>query len=139
MLLFPAAILTLVFGHGFGEAAPILVLLTLGNVANVVVGLCGTVLIMSHNEGSVATVQWCAVVARVVIGAAAALAFGAIELRRQRRGVHNRAVRRPAGSPSARPGSETQVTFQPKAGAAEVDDGLEGEPMRSGSDLFRGV
>ena len=60
MLLFPAAILTLVFGHGFGEAAPILVLFTLGNVANVVVGLCGTVLIMSHNEGSVATVQWCA-------------------------------------------------------------------------------
>ena len=80
MLLFPAAILTLIFGSGFGEAAPILVLLTLGNVANVVVGLCGTVLIMSHHEGSVATVQWCAVVARVVIGAAAALAFGAVGL-----------------------------------------------------------
>lgn len=80
MLLFPAVILTLIFGSGFGEAWPILVLLTLGNVANVVVGLCGTVLIMSHHEGSVATVQWCAVVARVVIGAAAALAFGATGL-----------------------------------------------------------
>jgi O-antigen/teichoic acid export membrane protein len=80
MLLFPALTLTLIFGSGFGEAAPILVLLTLGNVANVVVGLCGTVLIMSHHEGSVATVQWCAVVARVLIGTAAALAFGAIGL-----------------------------------------------------------
>jgi O-antigen/teichoic acid export membrane protein len=80
MLLFPEEILRIIFGPGFGDAAPILVLLTLGNVANVVVGLCGTVLIMSHHEGSVATVQWCAVVARVIIGAAAALAFGALGL-----------------------------------------------------------
>lgn len=80
MLVFPGPILSLVFGPGFDDAASILVLLTLGNVANVVVGLCGTVLIMSHHEGSVATVQWCGVAARVVVGAGAALAFGAVGL-----------------------------------------------------------
>jgi O-antigen/teichoic acid export membrane protein len=80
MLVFPGTILTLVFTAGFAGAAPMLVLLTVGNIANVLTGLCGTVLIMSHNEGSVATVQWCGVGVRLIAGLAAALIFGPVGL-----------------------------------------------------------
>ncbi len=80
MLVIPATLLNWVFGPGFSDAAPILLLLTAGNLANVLVGLCGTVLIMSHHEGSVATVQWCGVGARVIFGTTAALVFGVIGL-----------------------------------------------------------
>jgi O-antigen/teichoic acid export membrane protein len=80
MLVVPGLLLTIVFGAGFGDAAPILVMLTLGNVANVFVGLCGTVLIMSHHEGVVASVQWAGVMARLALGVAAALIFGAVGL-----------------------------------------------------------
>jgi O-antigen/teichoic acid export membrane protein len=80
MLVAPGFLLTTVFGASFGEAAPILVLLTLGNVANVFVGLCGTVLIMSHHEGVVASVQWGGVIARVSLGVAAAFLFGTVGL-----------------------------------------------------------
>lgn len=78
MLLLPGKILSWAFGAGFAGAAPLLVLLTVGNIANVLTGLCGTVLIMSHHEGVVATVQWCGVGARVLLGVAAALLFGAV-------------------------------------------------------------
>lgn len=80
MLIFPGTVLRIIFGAGFGDAAPILVLLTLGNVANVVVGLCGTVMIMSHHEGVVASVQWYGVLVRVVLGTIAGLMFGAVGL-----------------------------------------------------------
>lgn len=80
MLLVPGTLLGWVFGASFSEAAPLLMLLTFGNIANVLVGMCGTVLIMSHHEGMVATVQWCGVVARVVLGVATALLFGAVGL-----------------------------------------------------------
>jgi O-antigen/teichoic acid export membrane protein len=80
MLFAPGVLLTTIFGASFDDAAPILVLLTLGNVANVFVGLCGTVLIMSHHEGVVASVQWGGVIARSILGVAAALLFGAVGL-----------------------------------------------------------
>jgi O-antigen/teichoic acid export membrane protein len=80
MLLAPGLLMTTVFGASFDDAAPILVLLTLGNVANVFVGLCGTVLIMSHHEGVVASVQWGGVIARLGLGVVAALMFGAVGL-----------------------------------------------------------
>jgi O-antigen/teichoic acid export membrane protein len=80
MLVLPGTILSLVFGSGFAGAAPLLVLLTVGNIANVLTGLCGTVLIMSHNEGAVATVQWCGVAVRLVLGLVAATVFGPVGL-----------------------------------------------------------
>ena len=78
MLLIPGPLLGWVFGGSFSEAAPLLMLLTVGNIANVLVGLAGTVLIMSHHEGVVARVQWSGVVARVVLGLLAARLFGAV-------------------------------------------------------------
>lgn len=78
MLVIPGPLLRIVFGPGFSQAAPILVLLTIGNVANVLVGLCGTVLIMNHLEGTVASIQWYGVLARTVLGVVAATEFGAV-------------------------------------------------------------
>lgn len=78
MLVIPGRMLDIVFGAGFAQAAPILVFLTLGNVANVLVGLCGTVLIMNHLEGTVASIQWFGVLARTILGIGAALEFGAV-------------------------------------------------------------
>ena len=77
MLLVPGPVLAAVYGREFAAAAPILVLLTLGNVANVLSGLCGTALTMSRHESVVSTVQWVAVAIRVAAGAVAAALFGA--------------------------------------------------------------
>ena len=77
MLLFPGTLLGAVYGSAFAAAAPILVLLTLGNVANVLSGLCGTALTMSRHESVVATVQWAAVLVRVGAGVVAAITLGA--------------------------------------------------------------
>lgn len=80
MLILPGRMLELVFGDRFGEAAPILVLLTVGNIANVLSGLCGTLLTMSHHEGVVATVQWLAVGVRIVFGVIAVSIGGVLGL-----------------------------------------------------------
>ncbi len=80
MLVAPGWILGVVFGAGFEEAAPILLLLTIGNWVGILTGLCGTALTMSRHESAVATAQWVAVVLRVLLGTAAGLAFGPVAL-----------------------------------------------------------
>jgi O-antigen/teichoic acid export membrane protein len=80
MLVAPAKILELAFGDPFRAAAVPLLLLTLANVANVLSGLCGTALTMSHQEGAVAGVQAVGVTLRLVVGCVAALAFGLMGL-----------------------------------------------------------
>lgn len=76
MLVAPGWLLGVVYGTEFADAAPVLVLLTLGSFANVLSGMCGTALTMSRHESAVATVQWVAVVLRIVLGVAAAMIFG---------------------------------------------------------------
>ncbi len=80
MLVAPGAVLALVLGEDFREAAAPLVVLTLGGLANVVVGLAGTALTMSHREGVVAAVQTGSVVARIGCGFAAAILWGPVGL-----------------------------------------------------------
>lgn len=77
MLLLPAPLLVAVYGQEFAAAAPVLVLLAFGSLANVLSGLCGTVLTMSRHENVVWVVQWMAVVVRLAAGAVAATLFGA--------------------------------------------------------------
>ena len=76
MLIAPEWVLGVVYGARFEPAATVLFLLSLGNVANVLTGLCGTALTMSHHEGLVATVMAGGVVLRIVLGGAAAYLFG---------------------------------------------------------------
>ncbi len=76
MMVAPGWLLGVIYGSGFAAAAPLLVLLTLGSFANVWSGLCGTALTMSEHESVVATVQWVAVLLRIVVGAVAATVFG---------------------------------------------------------------
>jgi O-antigen/teichoic acid export membrane protein len=66
MLLVPGVLLTTLFGRQFHGAATVLVLLTLGILPSVVTGNSGTVLTMSHHEGTMATVQWVTVGVRTV-------------------------------------------------------------------------
>lgn len=80
LLVFPGPILAAVYGKDFADAAPILTLLTLGSIVNVLTGLCGTALTMSHHERLMTTVQWVAVVCRVTLGVALAARFGALGL-----------------------------------------------------------
>ncbi len=76
MLLAPATLLDVVYGSGFDGASTVLFLLTVGSIANVLSGLCGTALTMSHHEGSVAAVQVVACVTRIVVGVVAAVIWG---------------------------------------------------------------
>ncbi len=76
ILALPGEVLGLVFGGAFAAGATALVLLTLGNVANVASGQCGVALTMSRHEGVVAGVQGGAVVLRVVFGSVAAYLWG---------------------------------------------------------------
>lgn len=80
MLLAPELLLELVFGSGFEQAALALMLLTAGQVANVVSGLAGTVLTMSRREGLSAAVQTGTAISRMLVGAAAAWSFGLVGL-----------------------------------------------------------
>lgn len=76
MLVAPGTVLS-VLGPAFAAAAPLLVLLTLGNISNVLSGMCATALTMSRHEGVVATLLWVAVGVRLALGLALGLAFGA--------------------------------------------------------------
>jgi O-antigen/teichoic acid export membrane protein len=80
MLLAPEWLLIAIYGDLFGDAAPILILLTAGSIVNVLSGLCGTALSMSQHERLVSIVQWGAVVLRVGAGVLAASQFGATGL-----------------------------------------------------------
>jgi O-antigen/teichoic acid export membrane protein len=76
MLVAPGPLLDLVYGEGFDGAATVLFLLTVGSMANVLSGLCGTALTMSHHEGAVAAVQVVACVTRIAVAAVAAAIWG---------------------------------------------------------------
>jgi O-antigen/teichoic acid export membrane protein len=76
MIVLPGDLLALVFGSEFRGAATVLMLLTVGSLANVASGMCGTALTMSRYEGDVAAVQAITVVIRVLAGIAAAVLFG---------------------------------------------------------------
>jgi O-antigen/teichoic acid export membrane protein len=80
MLVAPAELLVLVFGPGFGAGSDAFLLLTIGNIANIVSGLAGTVLTMSHREGLAAAVQTVTLAGRIVIGSFAAWQWGLIGL-----------------------------------------------------------
>ena len=80
MLLAPETVLMAVYGRDFIGAAPILLILTIGNIANVVTGMSGTALTMSRHEGLVAKAQWIAVVVRIGAGMTAASLFGPVAL-----------------------------------------------------------
>ena len=76
MLLLPEPLLVAVYGPEFAPAAPALVLLTIGGLANVLSGLSGTALMMSRHEDVVWVVQWAAVAVRVPAGVVTAMLFG---------------------------------------------------------------
>jgi O-antigen/teichoic acid export membrane protein len=80
MLVAPGFVLATVLGEPFRAAAAPLVVLTLAGLANVVVGLAGTALTMSHREGVVAAVQTVSVMARVVCGFVGAILGGPVGL-----------------------------------------------------------
>ena len=80
MLLVPAPLLDRVYGPGFADGWPVLVLLTLGSLGAVVAGLSGVALTMSRHEGVVASVTWSALAVRVVAGALLAVTVGAVGL-----------------------------------------------------------
>ena len=63
MTVAPAQVLELVFGEPFRDAALVLALLGTAYLINVLSGLCGAALSMSHHEGRAALVTSCAVVA----------------------------------------------------------------------------
>jgi O-antigen/teichoic acid export membrane protein len=76
MLVAPGPLLDIVYGAGFDGAATVLFLLTVGSMANVLSGLCGTALTMSHHEGAVAAVQVVACLIRIGVGITAAVVWG---------------------------------------------------------------
>lgn len=80
LILFPAAILALVFGADFAAAAPMLMILASGYLVKAVSGLSSITLSMSHQEGWVALVQWAGLGLRIVLGVAAALLWGVVGL-----------------------------------------------------------
>jgi len=80
MLVVPDELLALTLGEPFRGAALALFVLALAHVANVLSGLCGTALTMSHQEGLVAAVQSASVGLRLLLGTTAALLAGVVGL-----------------------------------------------------------
>lgn len=75
-ILVPGLVLSTVFGEQFSAAAAVLVVLSLGNVVNVLTGLSSVALTMSHREGAAATIQVATLTLRVIVGTAATLVWG---------------------------------------------------------------
>lgn len=80
ILIAPGPVLDLVYGAGFDEAAPALLLLSVAFVVNVLMGLAGTTLSMAGREGVGAQVQWAGVVLRLLVAVPAALLGGVVAL-----------------------------------------------------------
>jgi len=76
----PHLVLGLVYGPGFDDAVPVMVLLSLAFFGNVATGLAGTALSMLGREGVAAKVQWAGAALRVVVGMPAALLGGLMGL-----------------------------------------------------------
>lgn len=80
MLVAPQQVMRIVYGPGFGQAVPLLLLLSIGFVVNVLMGLSGTTLSMAGREGVGAKVQWVGVILRCLLAYPAAKLFGAVGL-----------------------------------------------------------
>lgn len=80
LLVAPGFVLDVVFGPGFQDAVPVLVLLSLAFCGNVATGMAGTTLSMLGREGVGARVQWGGAVLRVVVGLPAAWLTGLMGL-----------------------------------------------------------
>lgn len=76
----PGTVVDLVYGPGFADAVPVLLLLSVGFFGNVATGMAGTTLSMLGREGVSAQVQWAGAVLRVVAGIPAALFGGLLGL-----------------------------------------------------------
>jgi len=75
-MLVPGLILTTVFGAGFEDAVPVLMMLSSGYLLSAISGMSSVTLSMSHHEGDVAVINWSFVAARVVFGAVSAQLWG---------------------------------------------------------------
>lgn len=80
VVLAPGLVLDLVYGPGFSDAVPVLLLLSIGYVGNVATGMAGTALSMRGREALGANLQWVGAVLRVTLGVPAALLGGLIGL-----------------------------------------------------------
>jgi O-antigen/teichoic acid export membrane protein len=77
MLVAPHLVVRVVYGPGFADAVPLLLLLCIGFVVNVLMGLSGTTLSMAGREGVGAKVQWVGVGLRCLLAYPAAKWGGA--------------------------------------------------------------
>lgn len=80
VLVAPALVVSLIFGSGFEDSAPVLVILASGFFMHAVLGPSAATLSMSNHEGSVAAVQWVGLLVRVALGVASALIWGIVGL-----------------------------------------------------------
>jgi len=76
IMLIPGLILTTVFGAGFEDAVPVLMMLSSGYLLSAISGMSAVTLSMSHHEGDVAVINWSFVAARVVFGVISAQLWG---------------------------------------------------------------
>lgn len=76
----PGFVLDVVYGSGFRDAVPVLLLVSVGSFGNVATGMAGTTLSMLGREAVAAQVQWAGAVLRVVIGVPAAMLGGLMGL-----------------------------------------------------------
>jgi O-antigen/teichoic acid export membrane protein len=80
MLVAPNLVMRVVYGPGFSDAVPLLLLLSVGFVVNVLMGLAGTTLSMAGREGAGAKVQWVGVGLRCLLAYPAAKYGGVVWL-----------------------------------------------------------
>ena len=80
MLVAPHLVLRVVYGAGFGDAQPVMLLLSLGFIVNVLMGLAGTTLSMAGREGVGAKIQWVGVALRCLLAYPAAQYGGVVWL-----------------------------------------------------------
>ncbi len=76
MVIAPELVLRTVFGPGFEDAAPALMLIATGYLLSALSGMSGKTLSMSHYEGDLAVITWVVVAVRVVSGLLCAYFWG---------------------------------------------------------------
>ncbi len=80
ILLEPAIIVHFTVGDVFRGAVPLILILALGQIANVASGTCGPALTMTGHEGLVARILWSGLAARTIIGIPTSLEYGVVGL-----------------------------------------------------------
>ena len=76
MVIAPEFVLRTVFGPGFEDAAPALMLIATGYLLSALSGMSGKTLSMSHYEGDLAIITWVIVAVRVASGLVCAYVWG---------------------------------------------------------------